>query len=243
MQNPDIAVSGQNAGESASTSVAPYAVRIQTKELVTHDVLRIVTDKPPQYQFVPGQATEVAINKEGWREEKRPFTFTSLPDDNYLEFTTKVYPAHNGVTNQLLNTRAQEELVIDEAFGTIRYKGEGVFIAGGAGVTPFIAIFRQLEKLQQIGNNKLIFANKTRADIIDEPYFRQILGSNFINILSDETTDAYSSGYITETFLRKHIGSVDQQFYLCGPEPMMESVESQLFSIGVKPTSLIKEQF
>jgi predicted ferric reductase len=31
-------------------------------------------------------------------------------------------------------------------FGAIEYKGEGVFIAGGAGVTPFIAI---------LGNYKL----------------------------------------------------------------------------------------
>jgi predicted ferric reductase len=37
-----------------------------------------------------------------------------------------------------------DELII-RVWGAIEYKGEGVFIAGGAGVTPFIAILRQLE--------------------------------------------------------------------------------------------------
>jgi predicted ferric reductase len=40
-----------------------------------------------------------------------------------------------------------------------------VFIAGGAGVTPFIAILRQLQAENKIANNKLIFT-KTANDII-----------------------------------------------------------------------------
>jgi ferredoxin-NADP reductase len=43
-----------------------------------------------------------------------------------------------------------------------------VFIARGAGVTPFISIFRYLRSKAEIGSNKLIFANKTKADIILE---------------------------------------------------------------------------
>jgi predicted ferric reductase len=39
-------------------------------------------------------------------------------------------------------------------FGAIEYKGEGVFIAGGAGVTPFIAILRQLQ-----ADDKLLTTN------------------------------------------------------------------------------------
>jgi predicted ferric reductase len=35
-----------------------------------------------------------------------------------------------------------DELIIRDVWGAIEYKGEGVFIAGGAGVTPFIAILR-----------------------------------------------------------------------------------------------------
>lgn len=218
-------------------------VKIQSLKKVTHDVMQFTTDKPSDYLFVPGQAAEIAINKEGWQDEKRPFTFTSLPDDSYLEFTTKVYPSHNGVTNQLAQAKVNDGLILHEVFGTIRYEGEGVFIAGGAGVTPFISIFKQLQKTHQTGNNKLIFSNKTKADIILKEYFKTILGNNFINILSEEKTAEYPFGRITKEFLSAHVNSINQKFYICGPDPMMDAVEEQLMSLQVSPASIIKEQF
>jgi len=39
-------------------------------EFVTHDVKRFRVEKPQYYRFTPGQATEVAINKDGWKEKK-----------------------------------------------------------------------------------------------------------------------------------------------------------------------------
>jgi ferredoxin-NADP reductase len=151
-----------------------YHVKIKSIIRITPDVLKIITEKPQQYSFTPGQATDVSINKEGWQKEKRPFTFTSLPDDDYLEFTIKTYPLHKSVTNQLLQLKQNDELILHDAFGAISYKGEGVFIAGGAGITPFISIFRYLQLKNEIGNNMLIFANKTKADIINELEFKKL---------------------------------------------------------------------
>lgn len=66
-----------------------HIVKIISIQHITHDVLQIVTEKPQQYNFTPGQATEIAINKSGWKDEKRPFTFTCLPNIENLEFTIK----------------------------------------------------------------------------------------------------------------------------------------------------------
>lgn len=220
-----------------------FIVKIKSADKITHDVLKIVTEKPRGYHFTPGQATEVAINKAGWDKEGRPFTFTCLPEDDYLEFTIKTYPLHNGVTSELLQVKPGDELILHDVFGAIAYKGEGVFIAGGAGVTPFISIFRFLHSNNKIGGNKLIFANKTKADIILKGEFENLLGKNFINILSDEKSDGYANGYITEEFLRKNITNPGQKIYLCGPDPMMEAVERILPNLGIDATGIIKEQF
>jgi predicted ferric reductase len=220
-----------------------YPVKIKSIQHVTHDVLNIKTEKPLQYNFTPGQATDVSINKEGWQFEKSPFTFTCLPENNYLEFTIKTYPSHNRVTNQLLQLKTNDELILHEVFGDIAYKGEGVFIAGGAGVTPFISIFRFLQSKNEIGNNKLIFANKTKADIILEKEFKILLGKKFINILSDEKTDEYSHGFITEDFLKENIGGLNKYFYVCGPPPMMDAIEKMLTSLQIEKKLIIKEAF
>ena len=220
-----------------------HHVKIKSIDKITHDVLQIITEKPPQFNFNPGQATEVSINKKEWENEKRPFTFTCLPENNFLQFTIKTYPSHKGVTNELLHLKINDELILHDVFGDIGYKGEGIFIAGGAGVTPFISIFRYLQSKNEIGNNKLIFANKTKADIILEQEFKKLLGKNFINILSDEKTEEYAYGQITEDFLKTHITDSNKVFYVCGPPPMMEALEKQLANLQINKKSIVKESF
>lgn len=218
-------------------------VKVKSVEKATNDVLKIVTEKPKQYTFNPGQATEVAINKEGWQKELRPFTFTCLPSDGYLEFTIKTYSSHKGMTNELLSLKPNDELIIGDSWGTIGYKGEGTFIAGGAGVTPFISILRSLYSKNEIGNNKLIFANKAKTDIINEVEFKKILGVNFINILSDEKTKEYAHGLITEDFLKQCGIDLKKHFYVCGPPPMMDAIEQQLLNLSVDKQLIVKEEF
>lgn len=232
----------KNIQQHIGKSVKKHVVKVISIEHITHNVLKIVTEKPSHFSFSPGQATEVSISKEEWKNELRPFTFTSLPENNYLEFTIKSYPKHNGVTNQLLTLTKDDELVVHEVFGTIAYKGEGVFIAGGAGVTPFISILRSLSAKEELGKNRLIFANKCKNDIILESEFRFLLKDNFISILSQEQVDGYAYGHISKEFLKANITDFSKKFYLCGPEAMMDEVEKQLYDLGVSDRSIIKEE-
>lgn len=222
-----------------------YTLKILDIEEVTHDVKKFTFEKPEGYEFEPGQATEVAIDKEGWRDKKRPFTFTSLNEDEHLEFVIKIYPEHNGVTEQIGNLEVGDSFIIDESWGTIQYDGEGVFLAGGAGVTPFIAIFRDLHKKGEIGQNKLIFSNKTDRDIILKEEFSKILGSNFINVITDEKPDGdhiFLDGFIDKDFLKSQIDDFKQPFYICGPQPFNEAMMSSLKELGADPDALVFEE-
>lgn len=218
-----------------------YLVTVKSVEKVTHDVLGITTSKPEGYTFTPGQATEIAINKPGWQEAKRPFTFTNLPEDNHLEFIIKTYSEKKGVTNELLNLKTGDQLLVHDVWGAIAYSGEGLFIAGGAGITPFIAIFRYLQSKNQVGENKLLFANKTKADIILEPWFKNLLGNSFVNILSDEDAEGYQNGYINQELIKENIIDKNQKFYVCGPPPMMDAVMKQLDELKVNKSAIVLE--
>lgn len=221
-----------------------HKVKILDTEMVTHDVRHLTFEKPDGYEFEPGQATEVSIDKDNWRDEKRPFTFTSLNEDEHLEFVIKIYPDHNGVTEQIGKLKKGDSLLIDDPWGTIQYDGEGVFLAGGAGVTPFIAIFRDLHKKGEIGDNTLIFSNTTDRDIILQDEFEEILGDNFINVITDEPTDdhIFLDGYIDKEFLDSKISDFEQAFYVCGPEPFNDSMMEYLKELGADPDALIFEE-
>lgn len=214
---------------------------ISTKD-VTHNVRAFRIVKPPGYKFGPGQATEVSINKEGWKEEKRPFTFTSLNEWPYLEFTIKMYQDHNGVTNELGTLRAGDELIIRDVWGAIAYKGEGYFIAGGAGITPFIAILRQLKKDNKINNNQLYFSNKTSDDIILHEELDQILGKNAHYIITDENDQQFGKRYIDKDFLISEIKNFDKPFYVCGPDKMISDINKTLTELGADPESVVFEK-
>ena len=78
-----------------------HTVKILKAEYITHDVKRFAVEKPAGFTFVPGQATELSIKRPELEGEKRPFTFTSLNEWDYLEFVIKIYRDHKGVTNAL----------------------------------------------------------------------------------------------------------------------------------------------
>jgi Flavodoxin reductases (ferredoxin-NADPH reductases) family 1 len=219
-----------------------YVVKILNIENVTHNVKRFQFEKPVGYSFIPGQATDVSINIPSLKNEKRPFTFTSLNSAGYLEFTIKIYTDHNGITNELGKLEPGSELIIRDVWGDIAYKQRGVFIAGGAGITPFISIFRDLQSKRKIGGNTLIFSNKTKKDIILESELKLMLGNSFINILSEEKSEGYAYGFITEEFLKANIPENPQNYYLCGPPPMMEVVIKQLSGLGVNEKSITMEK-
>jgi len=216
--------------------------RILMTEFVTHDVKRFVLEKPSGYEFTPGQATEVSINRPGWKEKKRPFTFTSLNKDQVLEFTIKGYPEHYGVTEQLHKLVPGDELIVRDPWGTINYKGPGVFIAGGAGITPFIAIFRDLRERGRLTGNRLFFSNKRAEDVILEKEFRALFGEdNLILTLSEEERCGYDSRYIDKDFLEDEIDDFSQNFYVCGPPGMVRDMKKYLDELGAEMASVVFE--
>lgn len=219
-----------------------YKITLLMSEFVTHDVKRFVFSKPSGFRFEPGQGVELAIDQPGWQKEGRPFTPTNFVDDEVLEFTIKGYSDHNGVTRKLHGLPAGSKLLMSEPFGTISYQGPGVFLAGGAGITPFIAILRAQSRAPGSGRNHLIFSNKTPADVIYEKELRHHLGEDCILTCTDKQAAGYESRLIDQDFLREKISNFSMPFYVCGPPGFMDAITAALKELGADPQNLVFEQ-
>lgn len=219
-----------------------HIVKILESYFITHDVKYFKVERPKGYKFIPGQATEVSINKPGWEDKKRAFTFTNLPSRRHLEFMIKIYRDHPGVTKELGKTNSDAELIIHDVFGAIQYKGPGVFIAAGSGITPFIAIFRDLHKKKQLKGNRLIYSNKTVEDIILGPELLLMLKTNFVNVITRQNTIGFVGHRIDRRFLIGQIADFNQHFYVCGPESFVKSITRDLLELGVTPNALVIEE-
>jgi ferredoxin-NADP reductase len=222
--------------------MAEHLVKVLESYFITHDVKRFKVEKPEGYDFTPGQATDVSINRPPWENELRPFTFTGLKEWKHLEFTIKIYPHHNGVTNELGKINKGAELILHDVFGAIQYKGQGIFIAGGAGVTPFIAILRDLYHEKKIKGVKLIFSNKTARDVIMKDEFKEMLKDNFIPVYTREHVIGYLDRRIDRNFLIQNVVDFSKHFYVCGPDEFVKDINALLLDLGAKPDSLVFEQ-
>ena len=202
---------------------------------VANDVKSFVIEKPEGYVFNSGQATNLSINTLRFRDEKRPFTFTSTNNDLVIEFIVKKY---NGLTKNLHELNPGDEVIIREPFGSINYFGPGIFIAGGTGITPFLSIFRSLGE-EIVKSNKLFFFNKTHKDIICEGELREMFNENVIFSLTDEKRKGYLNKKINKSFLKKEITDFSGYFYICGSPGFVESIRKNLIELGADKNKII----
>jgi ferredoxin-NADP reductase len=219
-----------------------HIVKIIATENVTHNVKRFVVEKPAGFEFVPGHATDLSINEEGWKDNKHPFTFTGLTDEPYLEFTIKIYENPNGVTHHLGQLSPGAEVIISDAWGAIEYKGPGYFIAGGAGITPFIAILRKLHKGNKVAGNTLFFSNKTDRDIILKNELESILGNNAHFTITSQKNSKHDQRRINADFLKAEVKDFTKHFYICGPDQMVADINETLAKLGANADTVIFEK-
>ena len=225
--------------KNSSPFMANHTVKIIDAEFITPDVKRFIIEKPSGYNFVPGQATEVAVNKEGWSAQFRPFTFTGLRNAQHLELITRIYNSRHGVTEQLGKTNAGAELIIQEPFGAIEYKGLGVFIAGGTGITPFLSIFRNLSHQKQLTGCRLIYSNYGAQDIICGPELQEMLKENLVNHFTREGVIGFKEKRLNRDQLVKYIADFSQRFYICGSESFVKDIAALLLELGAPSDGLV----
>lgn len=217
-----------------------HHLKILSTKYLTHDVKQFILKKPDDENFIyrPGQATYLSINKEGWKDKKRPFTFTSLNSWDHLEFIIKIYEKHDGVTKELANLKPGDELIMHEIYDTISYKGPGVFLAGGNGITPFIAIFRALYASNNMRGVALLYSNKTKEDVVLGDELHKMLGPAYLNVFTRQGVIGFREHHIDRKFLIQNVGRFDMNFYVCGPKKFTEDLNEALVSLGAKPESI-----
>jgi ferredoxin-NADP reductase len=135
-----------------------------------------------------------------------------------------------------------DELIIRDVWGAIQYKKPGIFIAGGAGITPFIAIFRELYQKGQLKGNRLIYSNKKSEDVILTDELQKMLGDDFINIFTRENVTGFMGKRIDRKYLIENIADFGQHFYICGPAAFVKNISNLLIELGVSADEVAFEK-
>lgn len=222
-----------------------HLLTLQSIEPVTHDTHHLRFARPDGFDFTPGQAVDIALDRDGWRDEKRPFTMTSLPGEAHLDFVIKSYPDHDGVTEQIGQLMPGAQVTATDPWGAFENKGPGFIVAGGAGVTPFIAILKDHMRTHGSAEGfKLLFANKTARDVILRDTFVSMRGLETTFLVTDEDApedDGLHKGFLDRDTLAAELPEGCARAYVCGPPAMIEAVSDDLGALGVPGDAILTE--
>jgi ferredoxin-NADP reductase len=222
--------------KSPKHDIMMHEVRILNLTKLNHDVIQFHLEKPRGYNFTAGQAIELSTTQEP-KHGPAPFTFTGLNSHNYLELTIKIYEEHHGLTAALSRLSPGDTVMITNPWDAFINRGPGIFIAGGAGVTPFIALLRKFKVEGKVGDSQLIFFNKTWKDVFMHDELRKILGNKYVDVITRKN-DGEKKVEVDAGLLGKYITIKNEPVYVCGSPGFMDTIQTILPKLGA-PNELV----
>jgi len=200
-----------------------------------------IFSKPNEARYVAGQYAQFTLEHStpDERGEKRWFTLSSSPTDDFLSITTKFAGQNSSSFKKaLFDLEIGRTLEMDMPEGDFTLPTDPglrlVFIAGGIGVTPFHSMIKWLSDSGQKRQIKLIYAAQTPDQIAFTQLFAQA-GVIVKPVVGEQ---------LTASALLQDIGDMANVLvYLSGPEPMVESLSESLIAAGVPKEKLKGDYF
>lgn len=222
---------------------AEHRGSLDTIEMVSNTVARVVVrtmGAQDALNYLPGQFVRLVLAN----GVSRDYSMANLPDDSRrLEFFVRVYP--DGEFSSYIARAASpgEQVTLHGPRGYFILRDNDrtpVFIAGGTGLSPVLAMLRQLAADQPDHHAVLIFGNTNVGDVFGAHELKvlaeqmpnlQII-SGVINPDDAWTGDVGTATEVAEKFL---CGTDRSQFeyYYCGPPKMIEATTHMLEKLGV----------
>ncbi len=174
-----------------------------------------------KYTYIPGQFAFLKVFQKGIEDAPHPFSLSGK-DGKKVFFTMKVLGDFTRHMKQSL--KLGTTIAITSAYGTLTMVKGGpkqLWIAGGIGVTPFLAQLRSHAKLDQQIDFYYSFRNE--KDAVHLPLLRDI--STTYPKVSMHLHDAKNQGYLS--FKGVHLDP-ETEVYLCGPRLMVASLIKQI---------------
>ncbi len=225
----------------------------ETPEVRTFRLVPTAGTRLP-FDFLPGQYLNLSLMVDG-KKVNRSYTIASPPTRvGYCELTVK--REERGVASRHLHDTVREGNLLDVSAPAGRFTFTGteaesiVMIAGGVGITPLMAKIRYLTDVGWPGEIHLVFAVKSKDDIIfrDElDYLRRRFPN--LRVTVTLTRDHGTSwpgerGRISSELLNRVVPRLsERRVHVCGPQEMNESMIQMLHELGVPDERIRLESF
>ncbi|MFP3897680.1 MAG: ferric reductase-like transmembrane domain-containing protein [Anaerolineales bacterium] len=200
--------------------------------------------------FAAGEVAWLSVGHSPFRIEEHPFSFASSAEHpEQLAFAIKEL---GDFTSTIGDTAIGTRVYVDGPFGTFDLYGEAesdlIFIAGGIGSAPIMSMLRTLADRNDDRQIQFFYGNPTWDAVIFREELETLeerLNLEVIHVLERPPEDwKGESGFITQEILGRRLFCDEFSgctFFVCGPIPMIASVQRALEEMGVSRGQLRSE--
>ncbi|TPE48957.1 benzoate 1,2-dioxygenase electron transfer component BenC [Amaricoccus solimangrovi] len=236
----------------ASSAVCKTAAEAVKGEVIAVDRLsstafglRVRPGKP--IPFLPGQYVNIGVPG---TDRHRSYSFSSAPGADEASFLIRDLPG--GLMSSWLGERAKPGDALEltgpmGAFYLRPIERPQLWLAGGTGLAPFLAMLEQVAAEGTEHPIRLFYAVTRAADLVELDRLRalaeRIEGLTLVTILAAEDETHERKGFVTDHLNPEDFNLGDVDVYLCGPPPMVEAVRHHMTALGVTPASFHFEKF
>lgn len=230
----------------------PY--RVISIDKIAHKTWELIIEpcQGEAMNFLPGQFVWLTLNRSPFAITEHPFSISSCPADRpRIGFTIKEM---GDFTNTIGTIPIGSTAYIDGPHGHLVLQGKSgnglAFIAGGSGLAPIMSMLRQLHADRDPRPIKLVYGNRVMDQILYQQELNDMwetLNMTIEHILSDPPLGWIGkTGQLDINSLHGCLEAGDCEKWLyvvCGPAPMIDSVEHSLQQLGVPLRRIISEKF
>ena len=223
---------------------------------IAKDAVNLVFENPADFHYEPGQFITIIEEVDG-KKIRRAYSLCTTPFEDKDPAVTVKRVERGAMSNHLNDkVKAGDQLEIMEPMGlfTTEYneakERDAVFFGGGSGITPLISIIRSILIKEPQSKMTLVYANRN----VDYIIFKELIAGlqqkysdrlKVIHVLEEGEADF--AGRLTNDTIKEICSSIssngETEFYICGPQPMMDIVSNGLKSIGYSDSNIRMESF
>ncbi len=230
-----------------------YSSRLTSKTPRVADIVSFRFDKPPGYEYVPGQWFVVEFT-DATGTHGHHFSHSNSPNDLELEFTTRLRGTEFKNALDDLPIGARVELEGPYGGFTLAQNVDRVaLVTAGIGITAVRSILLWLaddrgQRADPPGSIVLLFANRSEEGIPFRDELADLGGRlplRVVHIISNpgENWEGYRGHIDAEILDRELSRPAGWTCYVCGPLGFVRSMREVLTAWGVEPSSLRLENF
>ena len=213
-----------------------------------------------EYNYIQGQYVTLKLMVDG-EEIRRSYSLCSSPvADTELRIAAKKVFQGKGSTYLNEIAKAGDQIEVMTPMGTFYCdlaadkKRNFVLFAGGSGITPMYSIIKTVLKQEPNSNITLFYANQTEAASIFQEGLDNLAAQHAqlkVIAILDRPVAAIpelQQGIMTTekvaALIENYVGlNEDNEYFICGPAPMMKNVEETLLSLDIQKNKIHLEYF